>query len=269
MARKKISSNDCIEILKKEFGLKTQREVAKLLKLSPGRISQLTSNKVLTRRILKSILGSVYRAGNRIAKKDAYSDLNKQFLGAFGELHKLDTQVKLAKALGNSRETIAQWSSGNSKIPQQAIKKILKNAAPVVIRPLLEMEPVNSTQPSSTWYFYGSKTDRKREKIMNKITGKQGIYCYFDARGFLTYIGKAVDTPLDKEAEKRLSQKSKKGRIRVGKGMKQNPILCQGDIVKYISAYEVSPVEAIPLVEALLIRTTINQTYNHKVENLP
>lgn len=101
---------------------------------------------------------------------------------------------------------------------------------------------------------------------MKKISGRKGIYCYFDARGCLTYIGKADDTPLDKESEKRLSQKNKRGRVRVGKNMKQNPDLYQGDIVKYISVYEVSPKEAIPMIEALLIRATINLTYNHRVE---
>lgn len=41
----------------------------------------------------------------------------------------------------------------------------------------------------------------------------------------------------------------------------------QGEIVRYISAYEISPREAIPLAEALLIRTTGNIQYQYCPED--
>lgn len=131
MAANKVSPKECIDILKKEFGLDSQRAVADFLGLSQGRISQINKKKRLTKRAIKSIMTAVYRAGSNKTKKSVCSESNKKLLSSFGEMNYLDTQEKIATALGVTRESVAQWSSGNSQIPQPTIKKILKKQTPL------------------------------------------------------------------------------------------------------------------------------------------
>jgi hypothetical protein len=185
-------------------------------------------------------------------------------------MRNLHTQVALASALEKTQGAVAQWKSGYSPISEKTLGSILKKAAHLTIRQLVEMEEIDPGQPgASHWYFYSAKTNVKRMHLLKKLKHKRGIYFYFDATGRPTYVGKADKTTLDKEVENRLQQEIKKGRVAYGRNMKKNPKLRQGEIVRYISAYEISPREAIPLVEALLIRTTGNVQYNKRLEKLP
>jgi predicted transcriptional regulator len=256
---------DFLRILASEFHLKGQAETAKFLDLTQPRVSQINSSDILARTHIKKFLRSAFRAG----KREGHEEANTKLLGSFGKMRNLDTQMQLAAALGKTQGAVAQWKSGYSQISEKTIESMLKKAAHLTIRRLVEMEEVDPGQPGAMhWYFYSAKSNAKRAGLLSKLRDKRGIYSYFDATGRLRYVGKADKTSLDKEVENRLQHEIKKGRITYGRRMKKNPKLRQGEIVRYISAYEVSPREAIPLVEALLIRTTGNVQYNKRLENL-
>jgi len=261
----KLLPEDCLEILAGQFDLDSQAEIAKFLRLSQPRVSQIKSSDNLTKAHVRTFLRSALRAG----KREARGEVNSKLLNSFGKMRNLDTQVALASALEKTQGAVAQWKSGYSQISEKTTESILKKAARLTIRGLVEMEEVDPIQPgASHWYFYNSRTNAKRTHLLRKLKHKRGIYFYFDAIGRPTYIGKADKTALDKELENRLQHEIKMGRISYGKNMKKNPKLRQGEIVKYISAYEISPREAIPLIEALLIRTTANVQFNKRLENL-
>jgi transcriptional regulator with XRE-family HTH domain len=268
MPNETLSPKDLIEIISEEFKLGTQKEVADFLNLTSGRISQIKSSSKITKANIKSILHAVHKAGQHSTKKEIRSEINKKILDSYKELHSLTTHKDIANSLETTRENVAQWSSGNTQITQQTIQKILKQAVPIRITTLLEMEKVDPLKPNKKWYFFGDSSNKKREKIINQIKNKRGVYFYFDSTGRLTYAGKADKTPLDKEVEGRLSQQTKSGRILYGEKMKKKVVLDQGEIARYISAYEVSPRELIPLVEALIIRITANSQYNKKLESV-
>lgn len=262
----KVLPSDCLTILNDEFDLNGQAKTAKFLNLTQPRVSQINSSNNLTKTQIKTFLRSAFRAGERKGHEEA----NTKLLESFGRMRNLHTQIDLAKVLDKTQGAIAQWKGGYSPISEKTFESILKKAAHLTIRRLVEMEEIDPGQPgASHWYFYSAKTNVKRTHLLKKLKDKRGIYLYFDAMGRPTYVGKADKTALDKEVENRLQHEIKKGRVAYGKNMKKNPKLRQGEIVRYISAYEISPREAIPLVEALVIRTTGNVQYNKRLENLP
>jgi hypothetical protein len=262
---KKLLPGDCLKLLAGEFDLDGQNEIAKFLHLTQGRVSQINSANNLTKTHIKTFLRRAFQAGQRESREES----NTKLLNSFGKMRNLVTQLNLASALEKTQGAVAQWKSGYSQISERTIDSILKKASPLAIRGLVEMEEIDPGQPgASHWYFYNAKTNAKRTHLLKKLKHKRGIYVYFDATGRPTYVGKADRTTLDKEVENRLNHEIKKGRIAYGKNMKKNPKLRQGEIVRFISAYEISPREAIPLAEALLIRTMANVQYNKRLEKL-
>jgi transcriptional regulator with XRE-family HTH domain len=261
----KLLPRDCLNILTSEFDLNSQAKIARFLGVTQPRVSQINGSNNLTKTHIKALLKGAFRAG----RQEAYGDANTTLLDAFGKMRTLDTQLKLASALKKTQGAVAQWKSGYSRISPQTTESILKKSAHLMIRGLVELEEVDPGRPgASHWYFYSGRTNVKRARVLKKLERKRGIYVYFDATGRPTYVGKADKTTLDREVEGRLSQRTKEGRIPYGKGMTKNPRLRQGEIARYISAYEISPTEAIPLIEALLIRATGNILFNKRLENL-
>jgi predicted transcriptional regulator len=261
----KLLPRDCLKILQNEFGLRRQNEIARFLHLTQPRVSQINSSRNLTKTHIKTLLKGAFQAG----KRRGNGDMSTKLLESFGKMRNLGTQSLLASLLGKTQGAVAQWRSGYSPISEKTVDSILKKSNHLTIRPLVEMEEVDPGQPgASHWYFYSAKKNTKRRHLLRKLIQRRGIYLYFDATGRPTYIGKADRTTLDKEVENRLSHELKKGRVPYGERMRKNPRLRQGEIVKYISAYEISPREAIPLVEALLIRSTGNIQYNKRLEKL-
>ena len=260
----KLLPKDCLKILADEFELGNQAEIASFLNLTQPRVSQINSSQKLTKAHIRTFLKRAFRVGAQVGQ----GDVAKKLLGSFGKMRNLGTQAKLASVLKKTQGAVAQWKSGYSQISKGAIDSILKESALLRIRRLVEMEEIDPGRPgASHWYFYSGKTNLKRAALLKKLEEKRGLYIYFDATGRPTYIGKADKTTLDKEVESRLNQETKKGRISYGKNMKKSPKFRQGEIVKYISTYEILPPDAIPLVEALLIRTTGNITFNKRLEN--
>ncbi len=261
----KLLPADCLKVLADEFGLIGQTEIAEFLNLSQPRIAQIKNDNKLTKGHIRKFLRGAFGRGRRLGHKEA----NTKLLGSFGKLRGLLTQNALASNLKKTQGAVAQWKSGYP-ISEETLESILRGAAPLTIRRLVELEEIDPGQPGTTkWYFYSAKTNVKRTQLLNKLAQKRGIYVYFDVTGRPTYVGKADKTYLDKEVENRLQQEIKKGRLAYGENMKKNPRLRQGEIVKYISAYEVVPREAISLIEALLIRTTGNVQYNKRLEKIP
>jgi len=262
---KKLSPSNCLNILAGEFDLIGQAEIARFLGLTQPRVSQINSSDNLTKTHVKTLLRRTFEEG----RKNGRADANTKLLDSFGKIRNLTTQVERAKALKKTQGAVAQWMSGYSQISRKTIDSILKKSAHLTIHTLVEMVEIDPGQPgASHWYFYSAKTNVKRTGLLRKLKHKRGVYFYFDATGRPTYVGKADKTALDKEVENRLSHEIRKGRIAYGRNMKKNPKLRQGEIVKYISAYEISPPEAIPLIEALVIRTNGNTLYNKRLEML-
>ena len=266
---KKFTSKELIEIVGTEFQIKSQKEIAEFLEITQGRVSQISQQAGITKTIIKSLMRAAFNAG----KKEAKKEINTTLLDSFKDQKKLGSQTQIAKELGRTPSQINQFYSGKVAISKTVIEQLLKDTAKISIKPIFEMMMVDPGRPSgNSWFiFYNDKTGKKSKELKNKVSEKRGIYCYYDSRGHLTYAGKADKTDLFIELQKRLSQEVAKDRLRYWEGLKKHAKgkkLRQGDFVKFISAYEVTPKEAIPIVEAILIRATGNTQFNNRLENL-
>lgn len=265
MAQKRITPKELLSIVESEFELASQNQIGKFLHLTQGRVSQIRTSKGITSANIKALLRGAFKAG----QKSARSATNNLILNSFKELRNIDTQSKLAKAIGKTQPAVAQWKNGTAPATRKLIDTVLRSAVKLTITPLCEMEPVDPGKPGGKWYLFNDPNGIRRGKLQKKIGTNHGIYCYYDGRGNLTYIGKADKTDLFGEIESRLNAKIAKERIRYGQGLaKRKTDLKQGDLVKFISAYAVSPQEVIPLSEAILIRVTANSQFNNRLENL-
>jgi hypothetical protein len=260
---KHLTASDALDLLANEFNLSNQSKLAEFMRLTSSRISQIKSlNKVN-----KNLISSFIRAAFRFGCKKGRSEINGKLFDAFQELRGITTQTQVAINLNKSQGAVAQWRQGQP-ISQGVISNILKTANLIKIEPLLEMVEIEPGKPGGKWYLFHDKNNTRRNKILRKIENHCGTYCYYDGRGHLTYIGKADRTPLHIEVENRLNAKIAKYRIPYGENLKKSKHITQGKIVRYVSAYKISPKEAIPLIEALLIRATSNIQYNNRLENL-
>ncbi len=262
---KPLTPKIALDFLSEEYDLANQSQQAKFLDLTQGRISQIKTSATFTKATLKSLLRGTFSAGN----KKGQSSANSKLLETFGQLRGLTTQQKIAKVLKKTPGAVAQWKLGYEPISQNVISAILSKANLISIQELAEMKEVEPGKPGGKWYLFHDKNDARRRAILDPLKCKRGVYCYFDSRGHLTYVGKADRTPLEKEIEARLNAKVSQERLPYRKDLrKHKQTLRQGEMVKFVSAYEVSPKAVIPLVEALLIRVTANMQYNNRLENL-
>lgn len=256
---------ECLDVLKEEFGLTNQLQLAKFLDLTPGRVSQIMSAKDITPGNIRALLLGAHKAG----QKSARSDTNSRLVDAFGGSRNLNTQAKIATALGKTQGAVAQWKNGHATMSKSILSMMLRAAAKVEIFQVWEMCAIEPGKPGGKWYLYHDHTSARRTKIMKKMTGRKGVYCFYDSLGHLTYVGKADDTTFDTEVEARLNAKVSMERVPYRVDLKKHPqVLRQGEIARFFSAYEVTQKEAIPLVEALLIRCTANSQFNNRLENV-
>jgi predicted transcriptional regulator len=163
---KKLLPGDCLNLLAGEFNLDSQGDIAKFLHVTQPRVSQINNSTNLTKTHIRTFLRRAFQAG----KQEGHAEASTKLLGSFGEMQNLDTQVKLASALGKTQGAVAQWKSGYSPISEKTIDSILKKAAHLTIRRVVEMEEVDPGQPgASHWYFYSSKTNAKRAHLLKKL----------------------------------------------------------------------------------------------------
>lgn len=265
MDTEQITYKIILDLLGTEFSLNGQIQTAKFLHLSQGRISQLKNSKKTTKRGLRTLFAGTFKAG----RKKGHSEVNENLIKAFSEIKGCKTQKAIGKYLNITQGAVAQWKTGHAPISYSMALSILRKIKSVTIHPIFELKEVEPGKPGGKWYLFHDRDNSRRKKLINVLGDRRGVYCYYDSRGHLMYVGKADKTTLANEMEARLKARISHKRLPYGEGLKKiGETLRQGNRVKYVSAYEVTPREAIPLLEALLIRTTANMQFNNRLENL-
>lgn len=96
------------------------------------------------------------------------------------------------------------------------------------------------------------------------------MYIFYDSIGNATYVGKTNSSTNDlfKEIELRLRTATLRGvHYRKGVVKLKKKKLRQGNVTRLISVYQMHDAESIHNIEALLIRTFMNNLMNLRVEN--
>lgn len=254
--------------LKSEFDLSKQSEIGKFLSVTQSRIAQLKDNRSINARLWRKLLTPIFRKG----REQGISESNKRVLDFMKAQMGFAQDGQLSKFLSVTNPAVSQWRNGIALLPIGQFQKVLKSIEGIKLVTLVEMEPIYPDKPGGKWYLHTSeqgKPSQKRDKIIEKMRGKRGIYCYFDSLGRPTYFGKADKMSLEHEAENRLG--AEVSHIRYHRNFKKfksvnNPR--QGELARFLSAYEINPRSAISTIEALMIRGSANILFNKRLEKI-
>jgi len=188
-----------------------------------------------------------------------------KLIGAVSLVEGTTNQQKLATAIGVQQATISNWKRGAAFPTKNNIAKLLRQRSKLKIRILTEMFSVRPKPAGATWNVHADNT--KRTHLRNLLSGKHGIYVFYDSRGVASYVGMALKMDFFSEIEQRLGQAKLRGKHYVD-NLKPKTDLVQGHVACRISAYEVPDSQSIRPLEAFAIRAFMNGLLNRRLENL-
>ncbi len=171
-------------------------------------------------------------------------------------------QQDLAKHLGVSAAAVSSWLTGKAEPNHASIRKLLDlhagHRASALFVPLVEFVPIHP-QPTKSGWRLGPDEARHLEPLLRR---RKGIYVFYDSAGEATYLGKSA-CDLWKEARQRLSAEANRPFYAPEKG----PSREQGDIARFLSAYEVTVPAAIANIETFMLRAFANDLMNRNGGN--
>lgn len=188
-----------------------------------------------------------------------------KLISAVSQVEGTTNQIKLAAAMGVQQGTISNWKNGAAFPTTNNIAKLLRWRSKLKIRILTEMFAVRPKSAGITWRVHSDKA--RRTRLRNLLTGKHGIYIFYDSRGVATYVGMARKMDFFDEIEQRLGQAKLRGRHFVYQ-LEPKDNLCQGNVTCRISAYEVPDLQSVRPLEAFAIRAFMNGILNRRRESL-
>lgn len=182
-----------------------------------------------------------------------FAALIEALSGTYGEVPAKD----IAAYLGVAPGTVDSWMAGKAKPNAKSIAKLLgmfvDHQASNLFNPLVEFSTIQPQWKKAAWGF--SIEDEARLKP--RLTGRKGVYIFYDSAGEATYLGKSASN-LWKESRQRLNAEAN----RPFYGPEKGPSRRQGDIARFLSAYEVTVTAAIGNVETFMLRAFANDLMN-------
>ena len=167
------------------------------------------------------------------------------------------SQRDLAKHLGVSAAAVSSWLTGKAEPNRSSIRKLLDlhadHRASALFVPLVEFAPIHPERAGAGWRLTPDDVARFEPQLRRR----KGIYIFYDSAGEATYLGKSA-SDLWKEARQRLNAEAN----RPFYGPEKGPSRKQGDIARFLSAYEVTVPAAIGNVETFMLRAFANDLMN-------
>jgi len=173
------------------------------------------------------------------------------------------SDAELSSWIGIPSASLSQWRSGRAAPQKANMLRILSRMASSFVDPLAEIEPVLPTRSGAGWKIEADATHR--QSLRERLEDRCGFYLFYDSRGHVTYVGQAKGN-LFFEIEQRLTQVLRNAAYSrdEGKPKLEAVDLVQGDVVRFVSAYETLTGDAAHNIEAILIRAFINNHQNRK-----
>jgi len=211
----------------------------------------------VTQRLRSSVVSTQYEKG----RQKGHHEIVVRLLDSLKKVLPVNTDKELAEWIGVKGASISQWQSGTASPQRNALQRITKCLLSAWVEPLVETEPVHPAKSKKGWRVDGDK--QRRSRLCQRLKDHRGVYLFYDSLGQVTYIGQAKKN-LFFELEQQLKQKPRH-KVYVGaEGATklQAKQLQQGDIARFLSAYETPTSDAAHNAEALLIRAIYNSHQN-------
>ncbi len=169
------------------------------------------------------------------------------------------TQARVADAIGVTQPTIYNWKKGNATPTRKNLRALLsfwlKHQAMHLVTPIVEFEEISPRRSGQGWQLCDSEEVLK--SFRDALDKKKGLYIFYDSSRKATYLGKS-ETNLWLEIRQRLNAEQNRPSYGPTKG---KPSL-QGEVARYLSAYEVSVPKAIKNLESFMLRAFANDLTN-------
>lgn len=292
MAKTPFSGVD--QFLREVFGADMRQEdLADKIEETQGRYSSyLRGSQNLGAKTIYRYLKNVYDLGIIEGRKQNAQN----FFKAITSIHKYDNNANIWKELitgktDNSKSSnLSNYQSGKTTISQPQFENLLGKHSSKIFNPIfefMECSPYRTSQkPNASWKLF--KDDSNKEEFVSKElydedrdSPRLGVYAMYDSSGRILYFGMAQSSNhgLYKEILQRLKARVHRDVVLIRNGklkhlgatqatkQKSDEILV-GDMTRYFSAIEVSVPQAIPNIEAVVLRLIPNDTVNYKVENI-
>ena len=178
---------------------------------------------------------------------------------------------ELASWFGIEPASVSQWRAGTASPQKSKLKTIFSSLLSCWVQPIFEIEPIAPAKVGATWDI--DRDSAKRSAMREQLDNRRGIYVFFDSRGHITYAGQAKmegkqTSNLYTEIEQRLAQKLRHQMFSWAGTKIDKQDVIQGDVVRFMSAYETTTGAAAHNLEALLMRITINSVQNRQTGTL-
>ncbi len=244
-----------LRFIKDIYGNLNQSDIAKLLDIQQTQVSLYQRNAPRRVDSWIKIFKRIYGAGYRDGQKEATKAIMGAIVETFGDF----SQADIAKQLKVSQASVSNWINGKSVPRKEIIEKIIAFQVSHLAEPVIEFYQVHPRRSGNSWRV---DDNDKVNEIRSKLTGKIGIYVFYDSSGRVTYLGK-TEKDLWREINQRLNAKVNRPFYRP----KKVEEILQGEVTKYISAYKVSVKEAIHNLEVIMLRAFPNDLANTNVGN--
>lgn len=179
-------------------------------------------------------------------------------LQALEEEYGAVSQERVARAIGVTQPTISNWKNGGE--PNKTnLKRLLEffraHDAATLVRPLLEFQPIEPIRSKNEWRF--SSDPNTVRQLKERLDHRRGIYVLYDSSGHAVYLGK-TESSLYAEAKQRLKASPNRAVYKPVKSSKPQI----GEVVRFLSAFEVANLAAIRNIEAFMLRAFPNDIRN-------
>jgi len=207
-----------------------------------------------------------------------------------------DTETQLAEVLGQKQPNINNWKNREKITATVAAKAMRRLAHRVEVEAEEVRDQLHARQvahsisalveyaPIAVWQKPGNQRVQIRAAdgyghlaIRDTLEHKCGIYIFYSSMCSPIYVGKAKETELWTECNSAFNRDLKGDLSRVNHSVETRNAPKQlklarntakvYEVASYVSAYEVDKL-LVDKVEALMIRSFINQLANVKIENL-
>lgn len=266
-----------INLLESE-GIKNSAEQAKVVGISPQKFKEFfideiekTVTPIVAERTIKGLIDSFNKKDNELLT----IDLRKELMNALLDSLKLIFKDDYFEATGLTLPTETNWRNGSTKPQQNKLNEMMEkidsyynrkfeSKSKNLIRTIYNFERIYPEKVEKTvWRIHKQKDGTELKEIRDKLTDIVGVYLLYDSSGRLVYVGKTEKQDLYSEITQRLRTKQ----IKLVLTNRKRESVLLGEIVNYLTCYEIADKNIIGQIEALLIGSDPNTFSNIKMEN--
>ncbi len=233
----------------------TQRRLAELLDLNPAQITNYQQTGPTREGWWRKTAHRLYDLGFKDGQREATARIMQTIGTTLGEI----SRAQMANALGVTQATLNNWFRGRVCPSARNIARLLEYKAAHMVHPIIEFEEIAPAPRRNSWTLHGTDA-RKNRHLQHKLQKRKGLYIFYDSTGRVTYVGKTTRC-LWNEVRQRLTANANRPFYRPRRIKR----VVQGQVARYLSAYEVSPARAIHNLEVLMLRAFPNDLANTNI----